>query len=216
MKKRTQEAEEFFQEEEEEEPNMEANKSDESEDEDWVDKSKTVEAKPADLPEETTESIDIPVNECQESENVEAPTPMELGTAENDVECPTEVMNEDYTENQPTDLIESDPIPLAETPNVIKLHTVSTELDEELDAMILKEAKMERAKLSFPTNHVPKLKGDKGLLIDLETNDLKPVPTSGVDELLSRFMKSARAKSSAAESHDVRFVFRFEFVSNKC
>lgn len=90
--------------------------------------------------------------------------------------------------------------------DVIEIHTSRTELDDELDMMTTNSEK--KKTLPVPMDYVPRLKGDKGLVIDLETNDVKPFPKkTGVDELLSRFVKNALVKPQMTESHhDIRYI----------
>lgn len=219
MKKRSQEAEEFFQEEEEEDqPNATALKSDDSEDEDWVDKSKANESKPTeDDTKETPEPIEHDLTEFQIMEIDAIPSQSDICHAEDAPECIDAVNNENEdkltnenenedkipNENDCSEPIEMDSTPLPKASNVIKFHTERTALDDELDGILPKEM---RPKLSIPSDHVPKLKGDKGFVIDFDTNDIKPMQTTGVDELLNRFMKNACVKKTGAESQDIGFV----------
>lgn len=210
MNKRTKEAEEFFQ-DEEDEPNVQEPKSDESDDEDWTEKSKAKDEKPTETPKEASETAS---NECQESETL-----MDLDTPEMVMENVDENVNDEAMDQNSEGIesaiqVESSVMNSTEpnepkestsdATNRIEFHTERSELDDELDAMLAKERKAEILKLCIPTSaHVPKLKGGKGFVIDLETNNLEPMPTSGVDELFNRFLKSACVKSTAPEQYDI-------------
>lgn len=111
----------------------------------------------------------------------------------------------DNINNQNMDQTECD-----RSSNVVEIQTVRTELDDELDSLEANATKTK--KLSVQTNYTPKLKGNKGFLIDLETNDLKPIPKTGVDELLTRFVKNVFVKQNVAETQDVRFVIVIRMI----
>lgn len=213
MEKRTLEAEEFFQEQEEEyTPSSALIKSDDSEDGDWTETVK--ETKPAEAtPEipEISENSDTQMNECQETEILppaSEPLPMESNASEIAVEYADVTANisggednENITENQMTEeqLTESNPT------HTLEFHTDRTDLDDELDALI--ENDNARPKPSIPTDFVPKLKGQDGFVIDLETNDLKPKSQDGIYELFDRFIKNACVKkSAAAETQNVGYI----------
>lgn len=227
MERRTREAEEFFQEQEEECVPSSAIKSDDSEDDDWTDKSS---AKVTKTPEEaptsdTPEILDIQMIECDEIEipasaSEPQPMPTQPNESENTVEYAdiTDTIDKHIEDGetdsqmiveQPT---ETDPV-LAS--HAIEFHTDRTELDDELDAMLEKEINV-RPKPSISTDYVPKLKGGDGFVIDLETNDLKPKSQDGIQELFSRFIKSACVKknAAAAETHNVGYVKTIFVVRN--
>lgn len=84
-----------------------------------------------------------------------------------------------------------------------ELNTMQIDFNAEVEAVQMTKNK---TKLIVQTDHVPKLKGDKGFVIDFETNDLKPMPITGVDELFNRFMKSAVVRTHSCDTQDVRFV----------
>lgn len=89
-----------------------------------------------------------------------------------------------------------------------EIHTERTDLDDELDEMIRSERKSKRQSvLSIATLGAPKLSGASGMVIDFETNELKPKEKSGVENLVERFMKNALVKTPKADSQDVRLVF---------
>lgn len=99
-------------------------------------------------------------------------------------------------------------IEMTESFNVVELHTEQTELDNELDKMIAKDQRKSRleAVLSVVPLSVPKLSGNSGMVIDLETNELKPKEKSGVDILVERFVKNAIVKSVNTESQEIGLV----------
>lgn len=211
MERRTQEAEEFFQEQEEEcVPSSAIIKSDDSEDDDWTDKSLAKETKPPEEALETPEILDTQMNECQETEDpppVSDPSPIQPNASENVVQCTdvTDIIDEcNENENQTTveQPTESNP---EQVSHAIEFHTDRTELDDELDGMLEKEI---HPKPSIPTDYyVPRLKGENGFVIDLETNDLKPKSQDGLDELFSRFIKSACVKkSTTTETQNVGYA----------
>lgn len=189
MKKRTQEAEEFFK-DEEETANVEQ-ESDQSDEEYDPSTAMNEDKSPTKPKEDENYSTTAPL---LEQENA-LETPIET--------APAEIMECEHV-NDIADQSTSDHKPPAESTEIIEFHTVRTELDDELDGIKTNDEKI--PKLSIPTDYVPKLKGDKGFIIDFETNDLKPAPKTGVDELLSRFMKNALVKSNEAETQDVGLV----------
>lgn len=194
MKKRTQEAEEFFK-DEEETANVEQ-ESDQS-DEEYDPSTAMNEDKSPTKPKEDAPNTD-------ENYSTTAPLLEQENALETPIEtAPAEIMECEHV-NDIADQSTSDHKPPAESTEIIEFHTVRTELDDELDGIKTNDGKI--PKLSIPTDYVPKLKGDKGFIIDFETNDLKPAPKTGVDELLSRFMKNALVKSNEAETQDVGLV----------
>lgn len=224
MERRNREAEEFFQEQEEEcVPSSAIIKSDDSEDDDWTDKSAVKETKPSEeVPaSKTPEILDMQTNEFQETESLIStlepspsapePPPMQSNAekSEDAVECvddteAVEKNNENETQMDVEQPTEPEPI---QTTLPVEFHTERTELDDELDAMLEEEMLEEdmRPKPSIPTGFVPKLQGGDGFVIDLETNDLKPKSQDGLQELFSRFIKSACVKKNAtAETQNVR------------
>lgn len=207
MKKREKEAEEFFQEQEETDDLYKASDSDESDEytadadtkTDKTEDDKTAETNTEELPSEAQ------ANECEHLEaNPKASAAQEGTEMELDLEldqtdaCTINNEISETVEAENDSINQNDAI---ETPNVIELHTEPTELDDELDAMSTNK----KVKLTFPSDFVPKLKGEKGFVIDLETNDVKPTPKTGVDELFERFMENAIAKPQRAETQDIGF-----------
>lgn len=80
----------------------------------------------------------------------------------------------------------------------IKLHTEKNELDFELDKLLSNTIS------KVPDLNRPRLIGSEGMIIDLETNEMKPKEKSGADELLERFMKTTRKKiESELEEIDI-------------
>lgn len=182
MKKRNEEAEEFFQEQEDvETSDFNANDNDDSDfepknDSETIDK--LGETKLNDSAENVCSTVVSPNFEILQNDNGD----------------------EGGQEGQTAENTES-----TRVTDVIELHTIRTELDDELDAMSTSATK--KVQLSIPTGFIPKLNGDAGLIIDFETNDLKPMPKTGVDELLSRFVKNAIVKPHVTDSQDIRWVF---------
>lgn len=187
MEERTKEANEFFT--EENESTFEEHHSDEIGE---VTEDGNTESK-------STEILHTSISdECQTGDNstnfspnnaIEEPT--------SDLKCTDDTNN--HNEDQNMDQTECN-----RASDVIEIHTVRTELDDELDLLV--ENEMKTKNLSIQTKHIPKLQGDRGLLIDFETNDLRPIPKTGVEELLTRFVKNALVKRNVAETQDVRFV----------
>lgn len=87
---------------------------------------------------------------------------------------------------------------------VTDIEAFSKELDVQLSTLPLYKDKV---KISVPTDHIPKLKGENGFVIDFESNDLKPMPESGVDELLARFRKNTQPKTNASDTNTQDFRF---------
>lgn len=195
MKKRTQEAEEFFKDEEEETSHVEkdSDQSDEEYDPSTALNEDKSPAKPNEDAPNTDENCSTTAPLLEQDNTLEMPTET----------APAEIMECEHV-NDIADQSTSNHKQPAESTEIIELHTVRTELDDELDGIKTNDEKI--PKLSIPTDYVPKLKGDKGFIIDFETNDLKPAPKTGVDELLSRFIKNALVKSNEAETQDVGLV----------
>lgn len=202
MKKREKEAEEFFQQEEIDDVSN-AKLSESDDDEDYTAETSGAatnstkdDEKTEELPSEVQPNIDMNADCENIQENLIATT------TQMDVELnkPEESINHETSENGHGNKSD-DPINLDGTSDVIELHTNQTELDDELDAAIINK----KVKLTFPTDFVPKLKGEKGFVIDLETNSVKPVPKTGVDELFERFMENAVVKPQKVETQDIGF-----------
>lgn len=196
LKKREQEAVEFFQEQETDDNwNSRASDSDESEEEQEnkdMDEPKNEDEKPEELPNE------VQSNECEDlQKNLDASTAKETEELEKSKEIVINETSDKGIENESRDQNNA-----IEATDMIELHTIQTELDDELDAMPTNTNKI---KIPFPTDFVPKLKGEKGFVIDLETNDVKPIPKTGVDELFERFMGNAVVKPQKVETQDIRF-----------
>lgn len=113
----------------------------------------------------------------------------------------------DGIDNGHSDPILSNENERTEPTDILELHSVRTELDNELDGM--KCDTVETSKLPMQTDYIPKLQGDKGFIIDFDSNDLKPAPKTGVDDLLTRFINNAIVKPHAAETQDVGSVMMF-------
>ncbi|XP_055305136.1 claspin [Sitodiplosis mosellana] len=194
-KEREQEAEEFFQEQETDECwNSKASDSDESEEEDAGGAEMMVAEKPEELPDE------IKSNECEE---VQINSNTSATKTNEELDKSVESNNHGISENGndgPTD----DQTNAIESEVAIELHTSHAELDYELNDTV---APNKKVKPTFPTDFVPKLNGEKGFVIDLETNDVKPMPKTGVDELLARFIENAVVKPQKVETQDIS-IFR--------
>lgn len=221
MEKRTQEAEEFFQEQEEESTSAALIKSDDSDDDDWTDKNASKEAKPpVEQEEEMPKITDTQMDDCRDIEMPEytpAKSPIQPDASETVAEC-VEVtdtidngMEIDKESSNIEEPLDEGTLKPTQAPDIIEFHTERTELDDELDAMIENDL---LPKPSTSNGFVPKLKGESGLVIDLEANDFeaKPISQDGVDELFSRFLKNACVKKNvSAEMQNVRYERQHSF-----
>lgn len=84
--------------------------------------------------------------------------------------------------------------------NNISLHTEKSQLDMELDKMISddnRRKKLLALSLALDADAAPKLSGDENMIIDLDTNVVKPREKSGVEELQERFLCHAIKKPKA-------------------
>lgn len=175
LERRKEEAEEFFQ-EQEEQSNSYIKESDDSDYE--------------------TGKLPVGITETEPNELYK-----NAGTTSKNISEILENINETVSngsENQNTEISENH-----KEINMIELHAIRTELDDELDAMPT-TSEPKNLKLPVTTDFIPKLEGDKGLIIDFETNDLKPMPKTGVEELLTRFVTNALVKPHVPEFQDVR------------
>lgn len=146
------------------------------------------------------ETNNEPMISATEDTNTDiAPTQNETSTTLEAIEI-TNPTVDNIDENSVEQAVE-----MTESFNVVELHTEQTELDNELDKMIAKDKRKSRleAVLSIATLGAPKLSGGSGMVIDLETNELKPKDKSGVDILVERFVKNAIVKSVNAESQEI-------------
>lgn len=93
---------------------------------------------------------------------------------------------------------------------IIELHTERNDLDKELDQMDAPVAQVSNRKrniAAFAPLCAPKLGGGTGMIIDLETNVIKPQPKSGVDLLVERFVQNAIVKPSHGQcDQEIRWV----------
>lgn len=179
MEKRTQEAEEFFQNEEDQEVKPIKRDNDDSDIE-----PSAVES--TETPKEIEiANNDVAIDQLDKEENA----PMELSG-----DCS---IDESTTQNTETNQESTPKKDEDELPQVVELHTERTELDEELDNMIRLDNKPKRDLSNIPLINAPKLKGNSGMIIDFETNELKPREKTGVDELVERFVKNAVKKTSS-------------------
>lgn len=79
----------------------------------------------------------------------------------------------------------------------IELHSEKTQLDYEIDKLINDDRKQKKSlalSLALAAEVAPKLSGDKNMIIDLETNEVKPREKSGIEELQERFLRNAVKK----------------------
>lgn len=107
---------------------------------------------------------------------------------------------------------QSEMIPKPSSIDII-LHTEKTELDLELDNMISDENKRKKLlALSLPldVSAAPKLIGDKDMIIDLDSNEVKPREKSGVEELQERFIRHAMKKPKTENQSSELSVFNTE------
>lgn len=202
MKKREKEAEEFFQQQEVDDVSS-AKLSDSDDDEDYTGETSETATKlmeDDEKSEELTSEVQPNIDMNVECENIQDNLNTSATQIDAELNKPEECINQDISENAHGDQSDN-PINPDGTRDVIELHTNQTELDDELDAAITNK----KVKLTFPTDFVPKLKGEKGFVIDFETNDVKPVPKTGVDELFERFMGNAVVKPQRVETQDIGF-----------
>lgn len=143
------------------------------------------------------------ISATEETNTDIAPSQNETSTALDEAMETTSSAVENMDENSIEQAVE-----MTESFNVVELHTEQTELDSELDKMIAKDQRKSRlaAMLSFTTLNAPKLSGGSGMVIDLETNEMKPKEKSGVDMLVERFVKSAIVKTGNIESQEIGLV----------
>lgn len=191
INQRIQEAEEFFQEEDDEnddEENMSApteNKANEvnAGDDGAADKSNDIDGKSSE-PIENVEGIHI------EHSVVDGP--------EVDLMASEEITH-----------IETEPFEDIPDRNVIELHTERTDLDDELDKMDAppqppQPSKRQLEIAALATISAPKLGGGSGMIIDFETNEIKPKPKSGVELLVERFVTNAIVKPKICDEQEIR------------
>lgn len=155
-------------------------------------------------PTKNEETNTEPMISATEETNTDiAPTQIEISTALDEAMATTNPAVENMDENSVEEAVE-----MTESFNVVELHTEKTELDNELDKMIAKDQRKSRlaAMLSITTLNAPKLSGGSGMVIDLETNEMKPKEKSGVDMLVERFAKNAIVKSVNIESQEIGLV----------
>lgn len=87
-------------------------------------------------------------------------------------------------------------------PKFTELHTKKTQLDLDIDSIALPGEK----KLSvLSAEYAPRLKGKQGMVIDLETNELKEKEKTGVDELFERFLKHSGKCLTKKEPEEIRY-----------
>lgn len=208
---RIQESEEFFQDEGTDEENESADEVKENSDVELADKTteQSVDDNnqfPSD--EITTENT---VNDTDDTSKI-IPSP------KNPIEFSNEIIDIAMASQQ-TDIQQSNDLQANESSasqqekvtneiitNTIEFHTERTELDDELDKMeVVMPAKRKTEILSLANILTPKLEGDSGMMIDLETNEIKPKEKTGVDQLMERFVKNAFAKQidSNIESQEI-------------
>lgn len=91
-------------------------------------------------------------------------------------------------------------LPTSTPPEFTGFHSERTDLDVELDKL---DNPIVPKLAPFLGETVPRLSGCEGMVIDLETNEVKAKEKSGVDVLFERFMKTA-GKCPKTESTEVR------------
>lgn len=155
-------------------------------------------------PTKSEETNNEPMISATEATNTEiASTQIEIVATLDEAMQITNPAVENIDENSVEQAVE-----MTESFNVVELHTEQMELDNELDKMIAKDRRKSRLEtaLSIATLSAPKLSGGSGMVIDLETNELKPKEMSGVDILVERFVKNAVVKSVNNESQEIGLV----------
>ncbi|XP_031632211.1 claspin isoform X2 [Contarinia nasturtii] len=182
LEKRTQEAENFFQEEEEENKESNTNLDD------------IIMDNNENGNDNKNENSNNDVEETEPTQLEEA-AQFHVDTVENNEE--NDINNHGITEMMGGDgeITDQNEFNAA----VSEIEAFSNALDVQLETIPMNKDKV---KLSIPTDHVPKLKGEKGFVIDFETNDLKPMQKTGVDELLERFKKNVQANPHANDTQD--------------
>lgn len=204
LKKREKFTEEFFKDEDPDEiGNTKASDSDESEEHIGIPERKDTEGV-------EEQSGEIQSNECTESSKNTNSSPIRCEMNEKLVNA--EESNNQINENENGDR-EHGQIVAIETTDLTDLQTDDIDLSDELHTADTLDtiATNKINKPTIPTDFVPKLKGFEGAVIDLETNDVKPKPKTGVDELFERFMENAIVKPQKAEIQEIRFENLMEF-----
>lgn len=97
--------------------------------------------------------------------------------------------------------------------NNIALHTEKSHLDMELDKMISDDNRRKKIlalSLALDVDAAPKLSGDENMIIDLDSNLVKPREKSGVEELQERFLCHAMKKPKADSQLSKLSIFNTE------
>lgn len=233
MEQRAQEAIEFFKNEDDEPTNKEA--SEESDDEEAKNESKLPE-KPDEAIVDATQSHDavenLEINSPSSAEPEEVATmdieipEIESTTTAQPVETVEPVADiEPFIKEQtttPPDKIEKERSSGPTSSNIalhteassnIALHTEKSELDSELDKMIHEEnrrKKLQALSLALDVHAAPKLSGNRNMIIDFESNEVKPRVKSGIEELQERFLQNAMKKPKVENQSSKLSVFNTE------
>lgn len=94
------------------------------------------------------------------------------------------------------------PICSENIPRFTDFHTKKTQLDLEIDSIALPGEKKQSL---LSAEYAPRLKGKQGMVIDLETNELKEKEKTGVDELFERFLKHSGKCLTKKEPEEIRY-----------
>lgn len=201
---RIQESEEFFQDEETDEENENIDEIEENSDIEH-DNNATEQSTDNNHVSSNEITVENMVNETDEpSEIIPSPqNPNEVLNENNEI---SEMLSQQPDTHQPDELSQQEKATNDVNTNIIEFHTERTELDDELDNMdVVAPAKRKTDILSLINISAPKLRGDSGMIIDLETNEMKPKEKTGVDQLVERFVRNAFVKPTNCnmESQDI-------------
>lgn len=106
------------------------------------------------------------------------------------------------SEPVPTTSENQTPTSFENIPKFTEFHTKKTQLDLDIDSIALPGEK----KLSLlSSEYAPRLKGKQGMVIDLETNELKEKEKTGIDELFERFLKHSGKCLTKKEPEEIRY-----------
>lgn len=91
--------------------------------------------------------------------------------------------------------------PLLKKPEFTRFHTERTDLDLELDEIDSVPKQKKEATLG---GDAPRLSGWEGMVIDLETNEVKAKQKTGAEVLFERFLKTAGKCHVKADRAEIR------------
>lgn len=210
MEQRAQEAIEFFQNEDDE--SIHQPSSDESDD----DKAKN-ESEPSEKPKEIVpptvchDAVESEIMDDDKPDSIELVDIAPIVAEISEIECVAVVAP---IAEQPASSTEVQK-ELSAEPNSsnVALHTDKSKLDLELDKMISDENKRKKLlalSLSLDADAAPKLIGYENMMIDLDSNEVKPREKSGVEELQERFLRHAMKKPQADSQTSEMSIFNTE------